>query len=318
MRPMLRPGLRLLEGGPGSACLVDGDSVVPLDRASARLLVPLDGLADEPTTIGYPDDDPAVRETWARLRESGVLMDAQSALHLTADLAPAHRQRAFGDILALLADDPARAEERWRRRRRAVVEVLAGGELSATMLELLCGGGIGTLVLTGVDSDCTDRLRADFPDTRLLHRRDTSADVAVVGTDREPPSDELDRLVRGHVPHLVAGLRGRSAVVGPFVVPGATACLRCVDLARADAQPLWPTVREQLSRTAPPHPMGAPRASSIVTLGAALAAAEVLAYVDGRVPETVNRSLVCTLSRPVPRAHQWTPRPDCGCMWLSS
>ncbi len=48
------------------------------------------------------------------------------------------------------------------------------------------------------------------------------------------------------VPHLPVVFGERAAVLGPFVVPGATPCLRCADEHRVDADPAWPVLGAQL------------------------------------------------------------------------
>lgn len=53
-------------------------------------------------------------------------------------------------------------------------------------------------------------------------------------------------LMRDDVPHLPLVLAGDRITVGPFVIPGAGACLACDATARRDADPLWPAVASQL------------------------------------------------------------------------
>ncbi|MGM0384888.1 MAG: hypothetical protein ACQERF_02740 [Actinomycetota bacterium] len=52
-------------------------------------------------------------------------------------------------------------------------------------------------------------------------------------------------LMRHDVPHLPLVV-GDGVTVGPVVVPGATACTWCLELARTDADPCWPAVATQL------------------------------------------------------------------------
>src|SRR5258707_1238542 len=70
-------------------------------------------------------------------------------------------------------------------------------------------------------------------------------DLAVL-TDGYPP--ELPgTLVAGAVAHLTAAASEAIGVVGPLVIPGRTACLSCVDLARSDRDPAWPLILAQAS-----------------------------------------------------------------------
>ena len=56
-------------------------------------------------------------------------------------------------------------------------------------------------------------------------------------TASRPASRGRDALRRG-VPFLCVGIRELVGLVGPFVVPGRTACLRCVDLSRVAPRPV--------------------------------------------------------------------------------
>ena len=66
-------------------------------------------------------------------------------------------------------------------------------------------------------------------------------------------------------------------VVGPLVSPGRSACLRCLDLARAERDPAWPLILAQLAGARPE-----PQACDTVLAAAAgaLAAAQVLLFID--------------------------------------
>ena len=48
------------------------------------------------------------------------------------------------------------------------------------------------------------------------------------------------------VPHLPVVFGERAAVVGPFVIPGVTPCLRCAEEHRLEADPAWPVLAAQL------------------------------------------------------------------------
>ena len=60
------------------------------------------------------------------------------------------------------------------------------------------------------------------------------------------------RWLRGDVPHLPVVFSDRSVRVGPFVEPGRTACLFCLDLARTDEDPAWPAMATQLMTMSAP------------------------------------------------------------------
>ncbi len=57
--------------------------------------------------------------------------------------------------------------------------------------------------------------------------------------------------LRADVPHLAVVFDDVGTRIGPLVEPGAGPCLRCLDLARRDADPAWPVIAAQLAgRTA--------------------------------------------------------------------
>ena len=104
-------------------------------------------------------------------------------------------------------------------------------------------------------------------------------DLAVL-TDGYPP--ELPAaLVADRVVHLTAGASEAIGVVGPLVVPGETACLNCVDLARTDRDPAWPLILAQLA-----GPDAQPAACDAALAGAVAAQAVVqaLAFLDRAGP----------------------------------
>jgi bacteriocin biosynthesis cyclodehydratase domain-containing protein len=292
MRPVLRPGLRLHHGPGGHAALVDRGRVYRLDETTAALLTPLDGLLDEATLLRrHPGPD--ARAAWGRLREHQVVVDVEAPAALARTLPEGTRVQALPEASALVADDPATARLRWRRRRAATVVVAGGGVAADDLVALLGRSGLGTV-------------RAG-----AAHH---AADVTVLTHDHEPAADTVAHLMRDSRPHLLAGMRGTEGVVGPLVRPGATPCSRCLDLSRAAADPGWGALRDRLAAPGPgtaPPPAGA----VLTTTLAALAAADVLAQVEGRAPATLGRTLTVSLRHPVPTARSWPTQPACGCAW---
>jgi hypothetical protein len=75
-------------------------------------------------------------------------------------------------------------------------------------------------------------------------------DVAIVVAHHlVPPADTVKRLA-ADVPHIAVVFGDQAAVVGPFVVPGRTPCLRCAEEHRLD-EPSWRAVAAQLLRRGP-------------------------------------------------------------------
>jgi hypothetical protein len=135
-------------------------------------------------------------------------------------------------------------------------------------------------------------------------------DLAVL-TGGHPP--ELPgTLVAGNVAHLTAAAAEAIGVVGPLVIPGRTACLSCVDMARTDRDPAWPLILAQASGRVP-----APAACAAV-LAAAVAAqatAQALAFLDRAAPAmaVINGTLELVLPDWQWRRRSWTPHPQCRC-----
>ncbi|MGO9220101.1 MAG: hypothetical protein ACLP5E_20410 [Streptosporangiaceae bacterium] len=135
-------------------------------------------------------------------------------------------------------------------------------------------------------------------------------DLAVLA-DGYPP--ELPRtLVSGNVAHLTAAASEAIGTVGPLVIPGQTACLSCVDMARTDRDPAWPLILAQASGQAP-HPAAC--AAALAAAVAAQATAQVLAFLDRAAfaRAAINGTLELVLPDWQWRRHSWTPHPQCRC-----
>ena len=68
--------------------------------------------------------------------------------------------------------------------------------------------------------------------------------VILVGSQ---PLERTAGLTRDLMPHLAVTASEAIGVVGPLVVPGSTACLRCLDFFRAGSDPAWPLILAQLA-----------------------------------------------------------------------
>lgn len=124
--------------------------------------------------------------------------------------------------------------------------------------------------------------------------------------------ERLDPLVRSSIPHLVvsggAGLRR----VGPFVHPGHTACLRCVDAHEALRDARRPFLVAQAARAATERPP--PLDPVLDALALAWAVRDLARYVEGDSPSTWS-STVDIGPTAAPVALRWGRHPHCGCAW---
>ncbi|MFN8127051.1 MAG: TOMM precursor leader peptide-binding protein [Candidatus Nanopelagicales bacterium] len=111
-------------------------------------------------------------------------------------------------------------------------------------------------------------------------------------------------------PHLVVSPRPSSIRVGPFVVPGRTACLQCLHLARGDRHPHWAQISEDLRRA--PWPVPDP---ALVHRAAGLAALAVTGFAETGVSAAAGRMWTVDLDDPQTRITDVARHPLCGCWW---
>ncbi|GCD91549.1 hypothetical protein [Nocardioides sp. LS1] len=276
VRPVLLPGLRVLRR--------DEDHLQVGIDPPRRLVVPdlsevralLEGLRR-----GTPvrPSTPIGHRTLAALHEAGLLVDADA---LDAALAAAADRAATASVFAEHGTDALR---RLAARRDARVAVHAAPDLAAPLTDLLVRSGVEP-----VEDD---------------------ADLVVVATDTVVPRADLDHLVREGLPHLVVS----GGVVGPFVVPGTTACTRCVDAHHADADPRRSLLLEQWPDRPAPGPE--PRDPVRTALTLAWAVREVVGVLDGDEPATWSATLEvgATGGTSLPRRSTYARHPHCGCSW---
>jgi bacteriocin biosynthesis cyclodehydratase domain-containing protein len=117
---------------------------------------------------------------------------------------------------------------------------------------------------------------------------------------------------RRRFPHLAVSAREAIGTVGPLVRPGVSACLRCLDLRRADLDPAWPLILAQLARRqADPVACDAALAAAV----AAQAAAQALHFIDEPAATSPAESATLELVQPgwEWRRRAWPPHPSCTC-----
>ena len=165
------------------------------------------------------------------------------------------------------------------------------------------GSGIETVVAAVRELAPDARVRAGRPRRR--------PDLAVL-TDLLAPDPERHReLATRGVSQLVVRMADELGLVGPLVLPGRSACLRCLDLHRADTDPHWPAVSARLA--------GWVGSGSATTLAAtaALATEQALLAVDAvfraEPPATLDAVLELDLRGGGLRRRNRPPHPDCGC-----
>jgi bacteriocin biosynthesis cyclodehydratase domain-containing protein len=109
-----------------------------------------------------------------------------------------------------------------------------------------------------------------------------------------------------------------AATIGPFVVPGRTACLRCVDAHATDADPSWPLlVTQYASRAGEDRCDGVPEPVDVMLASVSLAwaARDLASYAEGRRPGTWSATIRFDPYLTAIETQPWLRHPQCGCSW---
>ncbi|MBB1030721.1 hypothetical protein G6027_07435 [Dietzia sp. SLG310A2-38A2] len=250
-------------------------------RGLATLLLELEGgteLDDAATRAGVdPADLPSVARILVRLAELGHvrLISPGSA---SPEPVPAPRPTAIRQVHIL--------------GRGQVSEVLRG-PLSVN----------GCRVTTGPDPGLAfDRDRPPWT------RRGPTPDLVILTGSISVDPVVASTLTRSGQVHLHVYSRDGRVVVGPTVIPGASPCLRCVDLFRAGRDPRWPFVAAQLVGRSPAA--GVPA----LTAAAALVLAEVSASREPDRPlQTVGASVEINPAEGLWKRLEWPASDRCTC-----
>jgi bacteriocin biosynthesis cyclodehydratase domain-containing protein len=146
------------------------------------------------------------------------------------------------------------------------------------------------------------------PDLVVLAPRDGSGGFAGSAVQARP-------LMRAGVPHLYSGVVEHLGVVGPLVLPGASACGGCVALARTDQDSAWPRLLAQLAADGPGRPREPACDGALAAAVAGLAALHALLLLDGTRPASVDGWFEISATDGMTRRLRLSPHTDCGCFW---
>jgi hypothetical protein len=235
---------------------------------------------------------------------------------------PATTSLAYGD-----ADGGARA---LARRSGSHVRIYGAGKVGSAIATLLAAAGIGRVSSRDPGAvSAADLIPGGLSQADIGAPKSAGAARAIRRTAPEAQTDDDTRrpdlaVLTGHhgpelaaglladnVPHLAAAAGEAIGIVGPLVIAGRSACLHCLDLARADRDPAWPLVLAQLiGRQASTPACDCVLATSV----AAQASAQALAFVDrGRADAVTNGTLELVLPGWQWRRRTWMPWAECGC-----
>jgi hypothetical protein len=339
MRPAIKAGLLMVWRDPDTLQIgIDPRRAVALRgmRGTEALINLLDGSRDLGQVLAAAHDQgigrPAAERVIGLLAAAGALHDFPAATlralpdgpraRLAGELATVSLAHGYADGGALVL----------ARRQAACVRVYGASPMAASLASLLTASGVGRVSCTGAAGwpggessragpgleswPPAGRVRLGHPgcDAPSRARRSGPAprrpDLAVL-TDGYPPEFPAT-LVAGAVAHLTAAASEAIGVVGPLVIPGRTACLSCVDLARSDRDPAWPLILAQASgRASQPAACAAALAAAV----AAQATAQALAYLDQAAPgpAVINGTLELVLPDWQWRRRSWATHPHCRC-----
>ena len=289
-RPLLRPGVRICRRRDGylQVGLASHLTVVAPDTREVRAL-----LADlcsgvPPGPVGALAS-PLLR-LCTDLLDKALILDADVVLPV---LGSVRGSRARESLSALLSDCGTNASTILDQRRRARVRVAHQDIATAghRLTDLLRAGG--------VDTDTSDR----------------PPDVAVLVSRGESDRILLDDWNRNDLPHLVISTSEGVVRLGPFVVPGQTACLRCIDAHHTDHDPRRSLVLAQYAAAgAPRDGLPEPIHHDLLEMSLIWGVRDLLAWVDGRRPTSWSSTTVFDPDLDLTRT-LWPQHPGCGCAW---
>ncbi|HJQ44608.1 MAG TPA: hypothetical protein VJ831_16070 [Jatrophihabitantaceae bacterium] len=335
VRLVLSPAARVLWRGPSSVQLEIGDDAIIVDGArpeTIRSLVESTARAtDRCAGDGLPREAFAP-EALRALGDAGFVRPraAQGADPRATPPVP----RLAADLLALSARFGPEAAAVLGARRSRNVAVEGTSRIATHLAALLGAAGVGRVYLpasgdvrlhqampgglTPADEgrrfteSSGDAVRRAAPDTELTPLpMGQYPDLVVLASDAPVDPDRRDALHAARCAHLLVQFGLDSGTVGPLVVPGRTSCLACAELARRDRDPAWPALAVQLT-VAPRRGTG----SDVVLVSAlaAVAAQQVLAYLDGEPVDAVaDGSLELRCGDWRVRRRTRLPHPDCDC-----
>jgi bacteriocin biosynthesis cyclodehydratase domain-containing protein len=331
MRPVLKRGLLPVWRDRDTLQIgIDSRRAVALTgmAGAAWVIGLLDGSRDRAQVVQTAADHDIPAQTTERvlalLATAGALDDFPAGtLRL---LSPPLRARLATELAAasLAHRDGDGGARTLARRLTAQVRIHGAGTVGNGIASLLTSSGIGQVTnAEPPEHPQKSQSTRDGPGTL----RPGVPQAGIGGPGKAPPSAALPdlailvgrhlmelraSLMRDQVPHLAVSADEAIGVVGPLVIPGRTACLRCLDLTRAERDPAWPLILAQIEGREPnPCACDAPLAAAV----AAQAAAQVLAFIDRAVAAdpVANGTLELVLPGWQWRRRTWPRHPGCSC-----
>jgi bacteriocin biosynthesis cyclodehydratase domain-containing protein len=331
MRPALKPGLLPVWRNRDTVQIgIDPRRAVALTgmRGADALLHLLDGSRDRAQVVAAASDlgmDAATADqVLSLLTAAGALSDLPAGRYGTLSAGARARLAPELATAALARGDADGGARTLARRQAACVRVHGASRPGLWIAGMLTAAGIGLVISTGPTAAGTVPAGAGTAEAgagraaqraRAPQARSRRPSLVVLADShrRELPAALAQKLV----PHLAVSACEAIGVVGPLVLPGRSACLRCLDLTRAERDPAWPLILAQLSAQAGADPPGCD--TVLATTVAAQAVAQALAFIDedGQAPAVTNGTLELVLPGWQWRRRTWQPHPRCGCRHLA-
>jgi hypothetical protein len=323
----LSPAARLLWRSGSCVQLELGSRRVAVDGVAAPVVGELVGRRRSETAAALP----ATQRLQEQLVATGFLWPAGEPEDLR--LAPP-QPRLAAELVALTARHGDHAAEILSARRTCSVVVHGRNRVGPQLAAVLAAAGVGSVHVLdrgpvrlaqtapgGIPPDEEGRPVAEAAERAILRAgpdTDTAPpplgecpDLVILAVDEPIDPERRAALHARDCAHLPVSLSVDHGVIGPLVLPGLTSCLGCADLHRLDRDPAWNALAVQLSvpaRTPPANDV------ALTTMLAGLAALEVLAFLDGGQPATIEGTLEMHSDDRRIRRRSWPMHPDCTCM----
>jgi hypothetical protein len=344
MRPSLRPGVQVWWRRIDAVQLRVGSTsqlVSGLPLGSATLFRLLDGTHDLRDLVTIVNSSTGlererVLDVVETLSRAGVVYDA-GALPRLNSLTPLARERLRAEALSWI--DGTDAASVLEHRRLAHVRVLTCDAPTVATALLLAASGVGRFSVAagqhepelveaadvlpgGLPAGALGTPRAEAVRSALVElgaglqprQSRAAADFALVAAPESATAQ--GQWFTPDIPYVTTAVFGRTALVGPLVIPGITACAMCESLSRAERDAaLDHDATEDGLRPAGPS-VSAVTATQLAAVHAAVA---VLEYLDGaepgRLPALAGHLLELQLPGPQLQLSLVRPHPRCGCCW---
>ena len=284
-RPLLRPGVRVCRRADGVLQIGLDRSLAVVAADTAEVHAVLDGLRNGVPPAAPPELSASVARLCADLLDRSLVVDGD--LWLDA-IGSASTDLARAGLSAAIAESGLEARRVLDRRRGVGVAVEGEGlpEAVGRARELLAGSGTGS-----------------------------GRDVVLLIGGADPDRSLVDDWVRADLPHLFLTATEGVVRVGPFVVPGRTACLRCIDAHHTEHDPRRALVLQQYAEaTQPRDGLPEPVPADLLDVAVGYAVRDLVNWIDGLRPATWSATVRIDGRLELART-PWPRHPGCGCSW---